>query len=59
MNCRQIPGTKSNEQGTEFVGEKGSLFVYRGGIVANPPELLKHVEVPPIVNSEANSRPRE
>lgn len=55
LNCRQIPGAKSKEQGTEFVGEKGSLFVYRGGIVANPPELLKHVEVPPIVNSEANN----
>lgn len=55
MNCRQAPGTKSSEQGTEFVGEKGSLFVYRGGVVANPPELLKDVDVPPIVKSEANT----
>ena len=54
LNCRQVPGKKSKELGTEFVGDKGSLFVYRGGLNANPPELLKHVDVPPIVNSEAN-----
>ena len=54
LNCRQVPGTPSNEQGTEFVGDKGSLFVYRGGLVANPPELLKDVDVPTIVKSEAN-----
>lgn len=54
LNCRQIPGKPSKEQGTEFVGEKGSLFVYRGGLIANPPELLKEVDVPPIVNSDAN-----
>jgi predicted dehydrogenase len=54
MTCRQKPNAKSNEQGTEFVGEKGSLFVYRGGIVANPPELLKGVELPKIVSSHAN-----
>ena len=54
LNCRQVPGTQSKEQGTEFVGEKGSLFVYRGGLIANPSELLRHVEVPPIVNSDAN-----
>jgi len=54
LNCRQIPGQPSKQQGTEFVGDKGSLFVYRGGLIANPPELLKDVEVPPIVNSNAN-----
>ncbi|TWU56832.1 Inositol 2-dehydrogenase [Rubripirellula tenax] len=54
LNCRQVPGTPGKEQGTEFVGEKGSLFVYRGGIVANPPELLKGIEVPKIGSSEAN-----
>jgi hypothetical protein len=54
MNCRQVPGTPSKKQGTEFVGEKGSLFVYRGGIIANPPELLKEVDVPKIVNRDAN-----
>jgi predicted dehydrogenase len=54
MKCRQKLNTKSPEQGTEFIGEKGSLFVYRGGIVANPPELLKGVEIPKIVNSQAN-----
>jgi len=54
LNCRQVPGAKSKEQGTEFVGEKGSLFVYRGGIVINPPELMKGIELPPIVGSAAN-----
>ena len=54
MNCRQAPGTESKKQGTEFVGEKGSLFVYRGGIVANPPELLKSIDVPEIVKRQAN-----
>lgn len=54
MNCRQVPGTPSKKQGTEFVGEKGSLFVYRGGIIANPPALLKEVDVPKIVNRDAN-----
>ncbi|WP_339747133.1 Gfo/Idh/MocA family oxidoreductase [uncultured Rubinisphaera sp.] len=55
MNCRQVPGINSKKQGTEFVGEKGSLFVYRGGLIADPPELLKSVDVPKIVNSEANT----
>ena len=55
LNCRQVPGTKSKNLGTEFVGDKGSLFVYRGGLVANPSELLKSVEVPPIIRSEANT----
>jgi predicted dehydrogenase len=54
LTCRQKLKTKSSNQGTEFIGEKGSLFVYRGGIVANPPELLKGVDVPKIVNSQAN-----
>ena len=54
MTCRQKLDTKNTDQGTEFVGEKGSLFVYRGGIVTNPPELLKGVELPKIVNSQAN-----
>ncbi len=30
MNCRQIPGATSKEKGTEFIGEKGSLFVWQG-----------------------------
>lgn len=54
LTCRQKPKSKSPEQGTEFVGEKGSLFAYRGGIATNPPELLKDVELPKIVSSEAN-----
>lgn len=54
LRCRQIPGTPSKQQGTEFVGDRGSLFVYRGGIIANEPDLLKDVEVPRIVNSDAN-----
>lgn len=55
LTCRQKPDAKSAEQGTEFVGEKGSLFVYRGGIFANPTELLKDVELPKIVNAYANT----
>ena len=54
MTCRQKLDTKSTDQGTEFVGEKGSLFVYRGGITTNPKELLKDVEIPKIVGSHAN-----
>ncbi len=54
MTCRQKLDTKSTDQGTEFVGEKGSLFVYRGGITTNPKELLKDVDVPKIVNAHAN-----
>ena len=54
MNCKQKMNTKGSDQGTEFFGEKGSLFVYRGGLVANPPELLKGIEIPKIVNSQAN-----
>lgn len=54
LNCRQNPGTKSKKQGTEFVGDKGSLFVYRGGIIANPPELLKSVEMPQFASRYAN-----
>ncbi len=54
LNSRQVPGIKSNEQGTKFIGEKGSLFVYRGGIVADPPELLSQIEVPEIGKAQAN-----
>ncbi len=39
--CRQKLNTTGKDQGTEFVGEKGSLFVYRGGIVANPPRTVE------------------
>ncbi len=55
MTCRQKLNTKNPDQGTEFIGDKGSLFVYRGGIVANPPELLKGIELPKIVSSQANT----
>ena len=54
MTCRQVPNAKGNEQGTEFVGERGSLFVYRGGIKTNPPELLKGIDLPKITGSQAN-----
>lgn len=56
LTCRQKFDTKSTDQGTEFVGEKGSLFVYRGGIVATPGELLEGITLPKIVNSHANFR---
>src|SRR5688572_2170989 len=54
MTCRQKMDAKSNEQGTEFIGDKGSLFVYRGGIVAKDPSLLKGVTLPKITGSQAN-----
>ena len=54
MTCRQKLDTKNTDQGTEFIGDKGSLFVYRGGIVTNPKELLKDVEMPKIISSNAN-----
>lgn len=54
MTCRQKLNTKGTDQGTEFIGDKGSLFVYRGGIKTNPPELMKGIELPKIVSSQAN-----
>jgi predicted dehydrogenase len=54
MTCRQKLNTKNPDQGAEFIGDKGSLFVYRGGIVTNPKELLKGMELPKIVSSQAN-----
>jgi predicted dehydrogenase len=54
MTCRQKLNTKGTDQGTEFIGDKGSLFVYRGGITANPKELLSGIELPKIVSSQAN-----
>jgi predicted dehydrogenase len=54
MNCQQKPNAKSTEQGTEFIGDKGSLFVYRGGIKTNPPELMKGITMPKVGGSLAN-----
>lgn len=54
MTCRQKLNTKNPDQGTEFVGDKGKLFVYRGGIVATPGELLSGIELPKITSSQAN-----
>jgi predicted dehydrogenase len=54
MTCRQKLNTKNPDQGTEFIGDKGSLFVYRGGIVTTPKELLKGIELPKITSSQAN-----
>ena len=54
MNCRQIPGIESKKQGTEFVGEKGTVFVSRGGLIASTPEILDSVDVPsPLVRDGA------
>ena len=46
MNCRQTPGIESKKQGTEFVCEKGSVFVWRGGIVASSANVLEAEHVP-------------
>ncbi len=54
MNCRQTPGTKSDKQGTEFICEKGTVFVWRGGVVASSAEVLASAEVPsPLVHNGA------
>lgn len=54
MNCRQIPGIESKKQGTEFVCEKGSVFVWRGGVVASSPEVLESADVPGPLVHEGN-----
>lgn len=54
MNCRQVPGASSKEQGTEFIGEKGSLFVWRGGVRVSSPAVLEGVEVPAPLSLEGN-----
>jgi predicted dehydrogenase len=46
LKCKQDPKAKSNEQGTEFVGEKGSLFVTRGKLTVTPKELAEEYVVP-------------
>jgi predicted dehydrogenase len=56
MNCRQIPGIESEKQGTEFVCELGTIFVWRGGIVASSSGVLNHVDVPaPLVRDGATA----
>ncbi|GAA5509029.1 Gfo/Idh/MocA family protein [Novipirellula caenicola] len=54
MNCRQTPGTPSNKQGTEFIGDKGSLFVWRGGLEASSADLLRSVDVPELLVRDGN-----
>lgn len=54
MVCKQKLNTKGTDQGTEFVGDKGSLFVYRGGIDTTPKELMKGIDLPKITSSQAN-----
>jgi len=54
LTCRQVAKSTNNTQGTEFLGDKGSLFVYRGGIVATPKELMKGIEMPKIGGLLAN-----
>ncbi len=45
MNCHQTPGVPSSKQGTQFIGEKGTVFVWRGGLVTDSPDLLDSVEI--------------
>jgi predicted dehydrogenase len=54
MTCRQKFDTTGKTQGAEFVGDKGSLFVYRGGILTNPPELLSGIELSKAPYFQAN-----
>ncbi len=43
MTVQQQPKIRN---GTEFVGDKGSLIVYRGGIATTPTELMNGIELP-------------
>ena len=54
LHCLQKPGTKYTDQGTKFVGDKGSLFVFRGGIIADDPNLLKGIDVPAPLKLDGN-----
>ena len=45
---------KTNEkQGTEFVGDKGRIYVYRGKLQA-PPEVLKGLDLPKFGGDQSN-----
>jgi predicted dehydrogenase len=46
MKCKQIPTAKGNEQGTEFIGEKGKMFITRGRVIFTPKEIAKDYAVP-------------
>jgi len=39
MRCRQIPGVKGDLQGTEFIGDKGTMFVTRGRLTLTDTKL--------------------
>jgi predicted dehydrogenase len=52
MVCRQTVDGKG--QGTQFIGEKGSLYVYRGGLRTDPKELLAGIPIPKWTNFNAN-----
>lgn len=56
LRCRQKSETKDTKQGTEFIGDKGRLLVYRGGIEATPKELLKGVDIPDIAKSQMSPK---
>jgi predicted dehydrogenase len=43
------------KQGTKFIGDKGTLFVYRGGIAMTPKDLVKGFELPKIAGAQANT----
>ena len=46
MTCRQKLNTVNADQGTEFVGEKGTIFVVRGKLTATPAEIAKGFAIP-------------
>jgi len=54
LNCRQVPGVSSKDQGTEFIGDKGSLFVWRGGVRLSSAELLHGIDLPKPLLLEGN-----
>lgn len=56
LKCRQGALPPDGKYGTEFIGEKGSLLVYRGGIRANPKEILDGIDTSKIETFKANVR---
>jgi predicted dehydrogenase len=54
LTTQQNPKIKTIGNGTQFVGEKGSLFVYRGGITATPTELLNGIELPKVGGNKSS-----
>ncbi|CAN5499477.1 Gfo/Idh/MocA family oxidoreductase [soil metagenome] len=54
MTARQKFKTTGTTQGTEFIGDKGSLFVHRGGINVSDKSIMGGATLPKIGGNQAN-----